>query len=92
MPGRRVKVYLDNEVFVQAGCRGSNGKSYRFYSKDLCIVEPLNPKKKRHRGRAGQLTDKMNACGRVGIRFLDTWTIGYVDAVDLVPYKPKNNN
>ncbi len=92
MAGRHVTVYLYDESLVSGGRKGTASEHYKFYPKDLCIVEPVNPLKKKHRGRAGQLTGKMNTSGKIGIRFLDTWTIGYVDAMDLVPYKPKNNN
>lgn len=91
MASKQVKVYLYDDKSISGGYIGGNGKSYKFYPKDLCIVEPVNSQKKKHRGRAGQLTGKMNASGKVGIRFLDTWTIGYVEPVDLVPYKPRNN-
>ncbi len=92
MTGRHVKVHLYDESTVSAGRKNTASERYKFYPKDLCIVEPDNPLKKKHRGRAGQLTGKMNASGKIGIRFLDTWTIGYVDARDLIPYKSSNNS
>ena len=91
MAGRAVKVHLYDKKSVSGGYGVSNDTTYKFYPKDLCIVEPVNSQKKKHRGRARQLTGKMNASGKVGIRFLDTWTIGYVEPVDLVPYKPRDN-
>ena len=91
MEGRQVRVYLDNEGFIEGGYMGDNGKFYKFYPGDLCVVEPVNPSKKKHRGRTGHLIGKVNVRGKVGIRFVDTGRVGYVDVVDLVPYKLKNN-
>ena len=61
MAGRHVKVYLYDENIVSGGRKGTASEHYKFYPKDLCIVEPVNPNKKKHRGRAGQVYRK-NEC------------------------------
>ena len=89
MEGRQVRVYLDDKGFIEGGYTGIDSKFYKFYPRDLCIVEPINPNKKKYRGRTGYLIGKVNFYGKVGIRFFDTRRVGYVDVVDLVPYDSK---
>ena len=92
MEDRQVRVYLDNKGFIEDGYVGDNGKFYKFYLGDLCIVKPINSYKGEHRRCTGYLISKVNVRGKVGIRFIDTRKVGYVEVVDLVSYSSKNNN
>lgn len=59
---------------------------YQFLPGDICLVDPPNKQKLKHRGRLCKLTATYNKNSKVRVNFIDdTGGFGYVDIGDLVP-------
>lgn len=86
--GRNVTVYLSNGTIVCGGyARRGIDENFIIFPNDNCTIEPVNSKKKKHRGRKCTVTGKSNKHGAIQVKFEDTNSYGYVDPADLVPEK-----
>jgi hypothetical protein len=84
---RTVTIYLpDGEIGGSTRLGATTKERYTFRPGDICIVDPPNKKKLKHRGRLCRLTETCNKYAKVRVNFIDEiGGYGYVDAVDLIP-------
>ena len=65
---------------------GSQQRTFRFTPGSLYRIAPMNPLKKKGRGRICEVLEHpLSGNGYVKVRYQDTGRYGRVDAADLVP-------
>lgn len=88
MDGRNVTVHLLDGVIVRAGYRHSGlNENFTIHLGDVCVIRPVNSKKKKHRDRECVVTGKSRG-SLIQVKFTDNDKYGYLeDVTDLVLIK-----
>ena len=71
---------------------GRRSRRYAVAVGDACIVDPINPRKKKHRGRLCEVVELEMLDGDAWVKFIDTGRTGKVDIGDLVSAKHPNGD
>lgn len=91
MDGRIVTVHLLNGGIIKGGYRRFDlDEKFDIHPGETCIIQPLNPNKKKHRDRKCIVTGKSRR-DLIQVKFVDTNRLGYVDVSDLVPDDSSTN-